>query len=179
VYAQNNDSAKNWFGKIEGGDTIIERQLEEVLVFPSRNFKYKRQERRFWRYAYKVRKVYPYAKLANELLIKYEPEYLILETQREKRKLMKQLEKELLDEYKEELKKLTISEGRILIKLIDRETKRSSYTLIKDFKGGFSAFFWQSLARLFGNDLKTEFDPAGKDRLIEEIVSMIEMGQFK
>ena len=163
-------------GLILGGDTIIERQLKEIWVYPRRNFKSKKHERKFWRYVYKVKKVYPYAKTANELLKKYEPDYISLETNKERRKLMDRIEDELLGQYKEDLKKMTISEGRILIKLIDRETGRTSYKIIKDFRGGFSAFFWQSLARFFGNDLKSEFDAYGEDRLIDEIVQMIEMG---
>lgn len=179
IFAQQADSGKYWVGRVVDGDTIIERQLDEIWVFPGRNFKTKRQEANFWKYVYKVKKVYPYAKRANELLRKYEPEYARLKTQREKKKLINKVEDELMAQYKDQLKKLTISEGKILIKLIDRETGKTSYTLIKDFRGSFSAFFWQSLAKLFGNDLKSHFDAAGEDRLIDEIVRMIETGQLK
>jgi len=173
---QEPDSTHFGMGIISGNDTIIERQLKEIWVFPRKNFKNKRREREFWKYVYKVKKTYPYAHTASMLLKKYGPEYSQLKTQREKRALMKKIEKELLGQYKDELKRLTISEGRILIKLIDRETGSTSYGLIKDFRGGFTAFFWQSIARFFGNDLKSEFDPYGEDRLIDEIVKMIESG---
>ena len=73
---------------------------------------------------------------------------------------------------------MTISEGRILIKLIDRETGRTSYSIIRDFRGEFSAFFWQTIAKIFRNDLKSEYDPFGEDRLIEEVVRLIEEGQI-
>jgi len=172
------DTSKFGIGRIENGDTIIEKQLMEIWVYPGLNNMSKRQQRRFWRNVYKIKKVYPYAKRANELLDQYEPEYLKLETKREQRRLMKKIEDELLAEYKDELKKMSISEGRILIKLIDRETGRTSYSLIKDFRGGFSAFFWQTLAKLFKNDLKSEYDPEGEDRLMEEVVRMIEAGRF-
>jgi hypothetical protein len=178
VFAQVKDSSNYWIGKIVNGDTIIERQLKEIWVFPGRGSKNKRQEANFWKYVYKVRKVYPYAKRANELLKKYEPEYLGLKKQRDRRKLIKKVEDELLAQYKEDMKKMTISEGRILIKLIDRETGRTSFAIIKDFRGGVSAFFWQTLAKLFGNDLKSEYDAEGEDRLIEEIVGMIESGKL-
>jgi hypothetical protein len=178
IFAQARDTSKYEIGRIINGDTIIERQLKEIWVFPGRGAKNKRQEANFWKYVYKVRKVYPYAKRANELLKKYEPEYLGLTKQHDRRKLIKKVEDELLDQYKEDLKKMTMSEGRILIKLIDRETGRTSYTIIKDFRGSFSAFFWQTLAKLFGNDLKSEYDGDGEDRLIEEIVRMIEAGQL-
>ena len=163
-------------GVINGKDTLIYRELKEIWIYPDRKFDNRRQERDFWKYANKVRKVYPYAKTASELLRKYEPEYNKLTTQREKRKYIKKVEDELMAKYKDELKKLTISEGRILIKLVDRETSKTMFTLVKDFRGDFAAFFWQSLARLFGNNLKDEYDPYGEDRLTEEIVRMIEMG---
>lgn len=178
VKGQEKDTSGYGMGMILGGDTIIERHLKEIWVYPQRNFKNKKHERNFWKYVYKVKKVYPYAKTANDLLKKYEPEYEKLKTNKQKRKLMNHIEDELMAQYKEDLKKMTISEGRILIKLIDRETGRTSYSLIKDFRGGFSAFFWQSLARFFGNDLKSEFDPYGEDRIIDEIVRMIESGMI-
>ena len=91
---------------------------------------------------------------------------------------MKQVEKELLDEYEDDLKKLTITQGRILIKLVDRETGATSYELVKELRGSFSAFFWQAFARIFGSTLKAEYDPYGEDRLIEEIVLLIDNGYF-
>ncbi len=176
LLAQTKNKPEYWIGTVQNGDTIVQRQLKEIWVSPRRNFKNLRHEKKFWRYVYKVKKVYPYAKRANELIKKYEPEYLALDKHRDKRRLIKKVEKELMGQYENELKKLTISEGKILIKLIDRETSKTSYTLIKEFKGGFSAFFWQSIARLFGNSLKSEYDPLGEDRPIEEIVKMIELG---
>jgi hypothetical protein len=92
--------------------------------------------------------------------------------------MMKELEQQLLREYKDDIKKLTISEGRILLKLIDREARRTSYALIKEFRGGFSAFFWQSIARIFGGDLKVEYDPYGEDKVLEHIVMLIEIGYY-
>ena len=163
-------------GIIKDGDTIIHKKIPEIVVIPQHDFKNPRQERRYNRYILKVKKVYPYAKLAGELLRKYEPEYLALDNDRDRRKMMKNLEKQLLDEYKDDLKRMTISEGYILIKLIDRETLKTSYSLIKDFRGGVPAVFWQGIARIFGSNLKTEYDPYGEDSLLEEIVTLIEIG---
>jgi len=165
-------------GIIEDGDTTVYRNLQEIVVIPEQRFENHREERRYYRYVNKVKKVYPYAKLAGEMLRKYEPRYLALDSEKERRRMMKDLEQQLLDEYKDDLKRMTISEGRILLKLIDRETSRTSYTIIKDFRGGFSAFFWQSIARLFGGDLKAEYDPFGEDRVLEHIVMLIEIGYF-
>jgi hypothetical protein len=163
-------------GIVERGDTIIHRNIPEITVIPQQEFKNARHERRYNRYVEKVKKVYPYAKLAGEMLQEYEPKYLALDDDRERRRMMKDLEQQLLDEYKDDLKRMTISEGRILLKLIDRETSKTSYTLIKDFRGGVPAVFWQGIARLFGGDLKTEYDPDGEDKVLEQIVTMIEIG---
>lgn len=163
-------------GIVQNGDTIIHRNIPEIVILPQHDFKNPRQERKYNRYILRVKKVLPYAKLAGELLRKYEPEYMALDNDRDRRRMMKSLEKQLLDEYKDDMKRMTISEGHILIKLIDRETAKTSYSLIKDFRGGVPAVFWQGIARLFGSNLKTEFDPYGEDRLLEEIVTLIEIG---
>ena len=163
-------------GIVQNGDTIIHRNIPEIVILPQHDFKNPRQERKYNRYILRVKKVFPYAKLAGELLRKYEPEYMALDNDRDRRRMMKSLEKQLLDEYKDDMKRMTISEGHILIKLIDRETAKTSYSLIKDFRGGVPAVFWQGITRLFGSNLKTEFDPYGEDRLLEEIVTLIEIG---
>ena len=88
------------------------------------------------------------------------------------------MEADLKAEFEGELKKLTIKQGIILVKLIDRETGATSYDLIKSLRGSFSAFIWQSMARLFGSNLKLEYDPYGEDYMIEEIVQQLESGQI-
>lgn len=175
VSAQENDSIPA-IGIIKDGDTIITRQIQEIVVVPDIDFKNARQERRYNRFVSRVKKVYPYAKLAGEMLREYEPLYLQLETDRARRKMMKDIEQQLLDEFKDDLKRMSISEGRILIKLIDRETSRTSYTIIRDFRGGVPAFFWQGIARIFGTDLKAQYDPYGEDRMLENVVRLIEVG---
>lgn len=176
VWAQKKDTADFMVGIVEGRDTLIHKNIQEIWVMPPREFENRRHKRRYNRYVHKVKKVLPYAKEAGRLLEKYEPVYFALEEQRDRRQLMKNLEDELLAQYKDELKKMSISEGRILLKLIDRETSKTSYKLLKDFRGGFSAFFWQGIARLFGSDLKAEYDPDGEDKMLEEIVTLVEVG---
>ncbi len=180
AYAQKIDAARDtsdiMMGILQGNDTIIHRLIKPVYVFPDRKFDNKRHYRQYTRYVLKVKKVYPLAVEARELLAKYEPQYYALDNQRDRRKLMKQLEKELLAQHKEELKKWSISDGRILLKLINRETERTPYTLIKDFRGDFSAVFWQGIALLFKNNLKDGYDADSEDKLLEEIVTMIELG---
>ena len=174
-FSQGKDTTQFMMGYLKNNDTIIHKNLKEVYVFP-KNFKNQRIEHRYWRYAAKVKKVYPYAVKARELLIKYEPEYNKLEKQSDKRRLMKKLENELLAEHKEELKRWSISDGRILLKLIHRETEHTPYNLIRDFRGEFSAIFWQGIARIFKNNLKDEYDPENEDKWLEEIVVLIELG---
>jgi hypothetical protein len=101
-----------------------------------------------------------------------------LQTEKEQEEYLKQVEKELLDNYTEPLKKLTVTQGKILIKLVYRETGETSYKIVEFYRGKFRAFFWQALARLFGSNLKLDYDPLGEDRLIEEIVVQIENGQL-
>ncbi|WP_159522508.1 DUF4294 domain-containing protein [Sunxiuqinia indica] len=173
---QESDTLHFLEGVEENGDTLPHQDLKTISVYPKIVFKSKRWERRYYRLERKVKKVYPYAQKAAELLKKYEDEYLAAESRREQKKYIKKVEEELFDEYGDELKKLSISEGRILIKLIDRETGHTSYELIKDLKGGLVAFFWQGVARIFGNNLKDEYDPVEEDILIEQIIFKIEAG---
>ena len=165
-------------GTIKGNDTIIQVELKEIYIFPERKFPNKRQQQSYSRYVAKVKKVYPLAVEARILLDKYEPIYYALDSDKERRKLMKNLEKELLGKHKEELKKWSISDGKILLKLINRETHHTPYFLIQNFRGDFSAVFWQGIARLFKNNLKDGYDPEGDDKLLEEIVRKIEMGYY-
>lgn len=160
------------------GDTMWVADLDEVYIFPAKKFKNRRERRRYTRLIYNIKKAYPWAKLAGEKLAEVEKHIVTLETEKEQREYIKEVEKELLGDYKEDLKKLTVTQGRILIKLVDRETGDTSYELVRELRGNLSAAFWQALARLFGSNLKSEFDAEGEDRLIEEIIILIENGQL-
>ena len=166
------------YGLVIDGDTILVSSIEEVYIRPMRKFNSNREMRKYRRLVRNVKKVYPYAKLAkrkyNEVSINLET----IETERDRKDYMKQVEVEIKEEFEGDLKKLTISQGRILIKLIDREIGETSYVVLKELKGNFSAFFWQTLARLFGNNLKSNFDAEGEDKLLNEIVLLIENGQL-
>jgi hypothetical protein len=162
--------------RIIGIDTVPYVDIAGVEVFDFKMFKTEKQARKNTRLIMNVKKVYPWAKLAGQKLQEYELILSQTENEHEKRKIMKQLEEEIHEEYGTELKKLTFSQGKILIKLIDRETTNSSFELVKDMRGGFVAFFYQSFARVFGYNLKTKYEPQGEDRNIEIIVRMIENG---
>ena len=161
--------------KVVNGDTIPVVQLDEVGVSAYRIVD-RGEFRRTTRLIRHVKKVYPYAKIAGIKLKEYNEILLNTPDKKEQRKILKRAEKELKEEFGDDLRKLTFSQGKILIKLIDRETGDSSFDLVKDLRGGFSAFFYQTFARLFGYNLKTKYDPKGEDSLIELIVMMIESG---
>ncbi len=163
---------------IEGNDTLPVAELRGIYVFPPLDFKNKRQYRRYNKLVRNVKKVYPYARLAGIKLREYEDTLSSVQTKKERRQIMKMAEDEIQNEFGEELKKLTFSQGKILIKLIDRETGTSSFALVQELRGKFIAFFWQSFARIFGYNLKVRYDPEGEDAAIERIVCLIENGQL-
>ncbi len=163
---------------IINGDTLAHYDLPEVIVIPAYKFTSKKQKKKYNRLAKRLKKVYPYAKMANETLIKITEEIDSIDNKRIAKKHIKEVDKALQERYGKELKKLTISEGRLLIKLIDRETGSTSYELVKELRGSFSAFMWQSLARLFGENLKVSYSPQEEDKMIEHILILIENDQL-
>ncbi|MEI7830338.1 MAG: DUF4294 domain-containing protein [Prolixibacteraceae bacterium] len=157
-------------------DTSMHYFLKPIDIFPDKKDMKPKALREYTLLEYKVKKVYPMAKVAAIKLAEYNRVYSTFKTERERKKYVKGVEKELFSEFEDELRQMKVSEGRILIKLLDRETGNSSFEIIKEFKGGFSAFFWQSVARLFGHDLKAQYDPVMEDRLIEYIILQIDLG---
>lgn len=163
---------------IVNGDTIPIVSLPPASVTSKRVFKSRKAEKRYRRLLRHVKKAYPYAKLAGERMREVEEEVKHM-SPRERKRRMKELEKEIKRDYEGELMKLSFTQGRILIKLLDRETGSVSYDIVKEFRGGFTAWFFQGIAKMFKYDLKSEYDPEGDDKLIEEIVQKIERGEIK
>lgn len=161
---------------VEGSDTLPVIDLPEVRVYERRDFEYLYLKRRYRRMIRNVKKAYPYALIAAEELKKLDDHLLTLENEKEQKAYINQTEKEIMKRFEKEVRKLTITQGIILVKLIDRETGRTSYQVIKELKGGFTAFFWQGIARIFGNNLKMEYDPENQDKIMEDIVLGIEAG---
>lgn len=163
--------------EIYNGDTIPSIRFQDVYVYADYVYKNKKQYEVWTRTKYNVKKVYPYAILAAAKLKEYNT---IMEKMDEKTRkaYLKVVERQLKDEFEEPLKNLSMTQGKILLKLIDRETGNTSYTLVKDLRGDFQAFMWQSLARLFGSNMKDEYDPTGEDIMIERAIKLIEAGQF-
>jgi len=157
-------------------DTTLHFELNPIDIFPDKANLAPRQLRQYTLLETKVKKVYPMAKVAAIKLAEYNRVYSSFKTERERKKYVKGIEKELFAEFEGEIRQMKVSDGRILIKLLDRETGTSSFEIIKEFKGGFSAFFWQSVAKLFGHDLKAQYDPAKEDIWIECIIQQIDLG---
>jgi len=159
-------------------DTIIIIALPQLDISGKMPRKVKIKIRKYNKLVRNVKKVYPYAKIAGVKFKEYEFVLTNTESEIEKKQLMKKAEQELKDEFGEDLKKLTFSQGIILIKLIDRETGNTSFEVIQELRGKFLAFFWQTFARIFGYNLKIKYDPYGKDKDIEDIVLKIEKGDM-
>jgi hypothetical protein len=166
--------------KIINGDTIPEVLLKELEVYALRLPKTRKDQRKLTKLIRNIKAVYPYAKLAGIKLNEYEEVLMNAPDDKARKKLMKQAEKEINEEYGGELRDLTFTQGKILIKLIDRETGESSYELLQDLRGKFTAFWYQAFARIWGYNLKVEYDPEHdkEDQKIEIIVRMIERGQI-
>lgn len=163
---------------VEGNDTILTVNLPEVSVYGYRFPESKREIKKYEKLIRHVKKAYPYAKLAGIKFREYERLLLETDNENEKNKLMKQAEKDITDQFSGELKNLTFTQGRVLIKLVDRETGNTSYDLLKDLRGNFRAFFYQGFARIWGYNLKTNYNPQTdeEDAAIESIIQMIEAG---
>jgi hypothetical protein len=162
--------------KIIDGDTVPYFILSTINVTAPMYFISAADKAKFDKLVRNVKKVYPYAKLAGIKLREYNEILVKAPNDAERRKIMKRAEKEIKDQFGDELKQLTFSQGKILIKLLYRETGNSSYALVQELRGKFVAFFYQAFARLFGYNLKMTYDPLGEDKPIETIVNLIEKG---
>lgn len=159
------------------GDTVYLGTLRDLYVYPKMKFKNKQQERFYWRTVRDVKKTLPYAKLiAKEM--DATTELMSKMTRKQQKKFWKQYEKLLFAQYEDEFKQMTVSQGQMLMLLVDRETQITSYDCIKMFKGNFSAMFWQGIAKMFGNDLKVEYDGNDKDKIVERVINLVEAGQL-
>ena len=160
------------------GDSIMYMEMSNVYVYPPPSFKSKRQQVRYMRLVRNVKTVLPIAKEVNQIIIETY-EYLQTLPDDESRKAhMKNVEKSIFKEYKPRMKKLTYSQGKLLIKLIYRECNSSSYDILRAFLGPVRAGFWQAFSSVFGASLRKEYDPDGVDRLTERVVLMVEAGQI-
>lgn len=162
-----------YFARVEviEGDTI-----QVIDMMPAYKFRRPIDQKRYAKLIRNVKIVYPIAKEAKNRLAKMEEYMLTLPSDKERKQYIKRMEREIKQEYEPILRKMTFSQGKILIKLIDRETSHTSYALVKELRGGFSAFFYQGIARLFGANLKDGYDKTGDDKMIEQVIILYEAG---
>jgi len=160
------------------GQTYPLVELNEITVFGKMPRGVRFNYRRHARLVYNIRRVYPYALLVRNEVGRVNRLLETMPNKKDQNNFLQQYEKDIFKEYEDDMKKLTFSQGKILIKLIERETQNTSFDLIRQYRGKFSATFWQSIARIFGADLKADYDPAGEDYLIEQVIIEIEAGRL-
>jgi len=164
--------------RVENGDTLYLAWMHEVWVYPPMRFKNKKQERFYWRTVRDVKKCLPYAKRIVQDMAYADAELAKLPDAKSRRKWWRQFERQLFKKYEKDFRGMYASQGRMLMLLMDRETDRTSYDLIKQYKGKAAANFWQFVAKLFRNDLKEEYDASDKDRITERVINLVEAGQL-
>lgn len=164
---------------IVDGDTIALINMPPVEVIATMSPEAAERMKVYLKLRRDVMKAYPYAQLASTQLKFINDSIAKIPNERARNKFIKATEKQLKNDFEKDLKKLTVTQGRILIKLIDRQTGSTSYALVKELRGSLQAFFWQGIAKLFGSNLKSEYAGEGEDAMIESIVKQIERGELQ
>ncbi len=164
----------------EYGDSCRYTFLRDLYVFPPLKFKDKKEEEFYWRTVRDVRKTLPYAKLAFSTLCETYEYIQTIPDKKKREQHLKTLEKDIFEQYKPAVKKMTKNQGKIMLKLINRETDQTSFNIVKAFLGSFRAGFWQTFGRFFGMNMKSGFHPEKdrEDAIIERIACLIEQGQL-
>ncbi|MDR0989565.1 MAG: DUF4294 domain-containing protein [Prevotellaceae bacterium] len=163
---------------VDGGDTIEQVTLPAVYIFKPLVFTDRRQQRAYTKLVRDVKKVLPIAREVNRAIIETYEYLMTLPTEKERQAHLKRVEKGIKKQYLPVMKRLTFSQGKLLIKLIDRQSHQTSYEIVKAFLGSFRAGFYQAFAALFGASLKKEYQPEGADRLVERVVLLVQSGQL-
>lgn len=164
---------------VEGKDTIYIDEIRASKAY-SRVPKQKGKEwRKYYRLVHNFSKSYPYALVAKKLVVEADSTIAADRLKGSKReKYISKVQKELFDVFEGQMRNLTVSQGALIMKLVDREVGKSSYNIIKGYKSGVTAGFWQGVAKIFGSDLKKPYDPTGEDKDVEELVAIWEAGDF-
>ena len=164
--------------QVKSSDPFYLAHLQDIYIYPKMQFKNKKQERFFWKTVRDVKKTLPFAKMLTKEMIYADLELAKIYDKKLRRKWWKQHEKYLFKKYEKEFRNMTASQGQMLMKLMERESDRNSYEIIKHYRGSASANFWQFIAKLFRNDLKEEYDAADKDKIVERVINLVEMGML-
>jgi hypothetical protein len=160
------------------GEKLPEIEIKEVTITGKRNLSERFQYWRYERLVYNIKRVYPYALIVRDKFKDVNAALEKLPTEKERRDYLREVEKQVFHDYEGDIQEMSITQGRLLIKLIDRETNITSFELIKEYRGKISASFWQGIARMFGTNLKEGYDPYGDDLLIEMIINEIDIGRL-
>lgn len=160
------------------GDTIPWVQLPTVHVFKPLKFKNDKERAEYYKLVRNVKRVYPIAREINRTILETYEYLQTLPNEKARQRHIKNVEKGLKEQYTPRMKKLSFAQGKLLIKLVDRQSNQTSYDLVKAFMGPFKAGFYQTFAALFGASLKKEYDPTGDDKLTERVVILVESGQI-
>ena len=165
---------------IEGKDTIYIDQIRASKVYSKLPKQKGKEWRKYYRLVHNFSKAYPYALVARKLVHEADSTIAADNLKWAKRdKYVARVQKELFEVFESQMRKMTVSQGALMMKLIDREVGKSSYSIIKDYKNGVAAAFWQGVAKMFGTDMKQPYDPDGEDKLTEELVKIWEDGDFQ
>lgn len=169
---------KYHFIEEETGDTLLMLVFYPITVYPHEKFKNKKEEQYYWKTVRDVKKTLPYAKLICSTLVETYEYLETFPTKKEKDEYLKEFEKAIYEQYKPIMKTMTRSQGKMMLKLINRETNQSSYNLVKAFLGSFRAGFWNTFGSLFGVNMKSGYYPESnkEDALIERICIKVEQG---
>ncbi len=162
------------------GDTIFLDQLPPIFKFARMKGNRSRQSwRQYRRLVYNFKKTYPYALQARDIIREADSVLAVNDfSEAERERYIAEYQKKLFKQFEKPMRDLTISQGGLLLKLIDRELGRTSFYIIREYRGRLSAGFWQTVARLFGNDLKKPYDKFGEDRQVEDLIMLYNMGAF-
>ncbi len=160
------------------GVTMPEIEIKEVTVVGRPRSAKRNEYRKYERLILNIKRVYPYALMVRRRLDQVNEAMKNIPDEKSRKAYMKDVEKDVFAEYEDDMRQMTMTQGRLLIKLIDRETQNTSYELIKDYRGKLTAAFWQGIARIFGTNLKEEYDAFGEDALIELIIMEIDAGRL-
>lgn len=159
-------------------DTIYMVYLHEVYVYPPLRFRNRRQEKFYWKTVRDVKKCLPYARMIVKDMEYADLQLAQITNKKDRKRWWKQYEKHLFKKYEKDFRNMKASQGQMLMKLMDRESERTSYELIRQYRGKASADFWQFVAKLFKNDLKEGYDGNDKDRIVERVITLVEAGQL-
>lgn len=164
---------------VDGKDTVFVDEIRASKVYSRVPRQKGREWRKYYRLVHNFSKAYPYALVAKKLVVEADSIIAADRLKGAKReKYISKVQTELFEVFEGQMRKLTVSQGALIMKLVDREVGKSSYSIIKGYKSGATAAFWQGIAKIFGSDLKKPYDPEGEDKAVEELVQIWEDGDF-